>query len=139
MIDLSRLTPAVFTPKVVHRLPGRLRLHLPVLSRLNGVTSLDQEDFCRFIANAEGIRSVELSSHTGNVLITYDPGLVSETQILSAFRRLSVAAARVVPRLLMLPSERREQVGERIVAFLQRQPVDLQSTHSIEVPDEVWS
>jgi hypothetical protein len=139
MIDLSRVTPAVFTPKVVHRLPGRLRLHLPILSRIEGATSLNQEDFCRFIANACGIRSVALSGHTGNVLVTYDPDRVSESQILSALRRLSLAAARVVPRLLMLSPERREKVGERIVAFLQRQPVDLRSTHPIEVPDDIWS
>jgi uncharacterized membrane protein YbaN (DUF454 family) len=59
--------------RVVHSSPGRLRVHCPdpgepLLARLRGVP---------------GVRSVEASAWTGNLLIQFDPRRTSETALLA--------------------------------------------------------
>jgi hypothetical protein len=73
--------------KVVHSLPGRLRLKLPGLSRFKD--DLENQDAAQLIPyKLKGIDKVEVSILTSNVLITYDISLVSEETIISWMNKL---------------------------------------------------
>jgi copper chaperone CopZ len=72
-------SPAVnYEPQVIHRLPGRLRIHLP---NWCGGNSDEVEARLRHVP---GVRSVEASSLTGNVLIIYDPRAAVEQELLTS-------------------------------------------------------
>jgi hypothetical protein len=63
-------------PRVVHSLPGRVRVHLPGWSRPE-LTSLEHR-----LRQARGVRGVRANALTGNVLIHFDPGVVDMTKLL---------------------------------------------------------
>ncbi len=62
--------------RVVHRSPGRLRIHAPWLGAAGDA---DRQR----IATIRGVRDVRLSPHTGNVLIEFDQALVDEPGLLA--------------------------------------------------------
>ena len=69
-------------PRVVHTLPGRLRLHAPFLKG----SGREHEDLVSLTANLlttpEGIHAVSPCLVTGNVLIRYDAARLSEEEVL---------------------------------------------------------
>ena len=82
-------------PKVLHALPGRLRVNVPYLARWG------QEDhqgllpvLGRLLALPEGIDAVRPCAVTGNVLIRYDVDRLGEKDVLAYVQtlyKLSVA------------------------------------------------
>jgi hypothetical protein len=81
-------TPSGVAISVVHRLPGRLRLHLS-----NG--SEDEREYLeQIIARARGVRSVRANSLTGNVLIHYDTASTDEPAVLDVVRNALIVAGR---------------------------------------------
>lgn len=75
---------------VVHHLPGRLRLYVPLLERLSSEWRRYQSDLIDIIKLKEGIVDIELSIVSGRVLIIYDPDRMSKTQILEWFKDLAL-------------------------------------------------
>lgn len=81
-MDLPQLfLGPMLRPRVVHRLPGRLRVHLPALKHLpeNNAQLLDVIE--AVLAAPLEIESARACSATGNLLLTYDPARVADEQV----------------------------------------------------------
>ena len=76
--------------RVVHQLPGRLRLHIPLLERLSPDWLRYKSDLVEIIKSRPGFRSIDLSILSGRVLVCYDPNQITPDQILQWFRRVAV-------------------------------------------------
>lgn len=81
--------PGTAAPRVLHAIPGRLRVHLPgwstaALPGLHGTLS-----------RLAGVRSVHVNALTENVLIEFEPRLLSQERLLGVLRSLRPLAARV--------------------------------------------
>jgi hypothetical protein len=74
-------------PRVVHALPGRLRVHLP------GWTGDGTETIERKLAQAPGVTRVRANMATGNVLILFDPAATDEQTLLALLRLLLMVGA----------------------------------------------
>ena len=68
--------------KVVHSIPGRLRLFVPNLSNVPEELKKYDDEVKKFILSKKGIKSVEYSYITNKILLYYDPNLISEKEIL---------------------------------------------------------
>ena len=68
--------------KVVHSIPGRLRLFVPNLSKVPEDLKKDDNEVKKLILSKKGIKSVEYSYITNKILLYYDPNLISEKEIL---------------------------------------------------------
>lgn len=68
--------------KVVHSIPGRLRLFVPNLSKVPEELKKYDNEVKKLILSKKGIKSVEYSYITNKVLLYYDPNLISEKEIL---------------------------------------------------------
>jgi hypothetical protein len=66
--------------KVVHSLPGRLRVHLPQLAGSHAVVHI--------LRRLPGVREVRSNPRTGNVLLYYDPAEVREESLCAFLDRL---------------------------------------------------
>jgi hypothetical protein len=70
-------------PKVVHSIPGRMRLHVPLLKKLHN----GNEDWVAAIVDLlktpQGIDEVTPSLATGNILLRYDNDKLTESEILN--------------------------------------------------------
>jgi calcium-translocating P-type ATPase len=68
-------------PAVIHRLPGRLRVHVP------GSEPGERAGLERAVRGLPGVRRVRASGQTGNVLVQFDPDVADERAILTALAR----------------------------------------------------
>ena len=91
-------------PRVVHRLPGRLRLSCPALKRL-GDARRDEWAFVwrDLLGGMAEVESVEVSLTTGTVLIRYDPDTLTESELIEFLRALNRLALRHWDRLAAVP------------------------------------
>ena len=68
--------------KVVHSIPGRLRLFVPNLSKVPEELKKYDNEVKKLILSKKGIKSVEYWYITNKILLYYDPNLISEKEIL---------------------------------------------------------
>lgn len=68
--------------KIVHSIPGRLRLFVPNLSKVPEELKKYDNEVKKLILSKKGIKSVEYSYITNKILLYYDPNLISEKEIL---------------------------------------------------------
>ena len=68
--------------KVVHSIPGRLRLFVPNLSKVPEELKKYDNEVKKLILSKKGIKTVEYSYITNKILLYYDPNLISEKEIL---------------------------------------------------------
>ena len=81
--NFFRTTYLIFNQiKVVHSIPGRLRLFVPNLSNVPEELKKYNDEVKKFILSKKGIKSVEYSYITNKILLYYDPNLISEKEIL---------------------------------------------------------
>jgi copper chaperone CopZ len=79
---------ALATPRVVHALPGRLRVHVPEWARA-APGRLERQ-----LSSLPGVERALASPDTGNVLIRFDPAVLDRERILAAIAELGPPATR---------------------------------------------
>ncbi|GEM_PF-3662984 len=74
--------------RVVHSIPGRIRIHVPMSQRIPTEWKQSLENLDR-LKNLAGIQEVSFSVITGNALIHYDPEKISEKEIIETLRQIA--------------------------------------------------
>lgn len=98
-------------PRVMHRLPGRVRLHLPALKRLASFQGDITKAVADFLALPDGIEAVSADTRSGSVLICYQSQAINESEVLERVRSLSRRVRQQWPRLQNLdPSTNRDEI-----------------------------
>ena len=69
--------------KIVHSIPGRLRLFVPGLSNIPEEMRKHEHYTTDLILSKEGIQSIEYSYVTNKVLIHYDEKIIQDKEIVS--------------------------------------------------------
>ena len=69
-------------PRVVHNLPGRLRVHYSALERLSSRWHRYSVPVAELVNIKPGIQNTNIQPTTGNVLIIYDADTLGEKDIL---------------------------------------------------------
>ena len=76
-------------PTVVHRLPGRIRVHVPLLKQIPENWSHATVMIESLLAAPVEIEQVSVCRVTGNVLLSYDASAVDEARILQLFQKIA--------------------------------------------------
>jgi hypothetical protein len=87
---MSQTTPPVV--QVLHRLPGRVRLHLP------GWSGQGPEELEQTLRRVPGVHAARADGLTGNVLIHFDFRAVGETELTAVLERAVSQARAKAPR-----------------------------------------
>ncbi len=125
-------------PRVIHRLPGRLRILIPSPPKKTGLSIPEIDDWTDFIRDHEGIRSVEYNPVSGKALILFDPLILSEEQVLAAIDRLADLVLESLPSYLKLDNRTKSEFPQRILSFFAGSPFDIKSDKPLELPDDIW-
>jgi hypothetical protein len=127
-------------PTVVHRLPGRLRIHIPALTRLaNGQCSGLPGIWRELLGSLPGIQVTEVNLPTGNVLIRYDPARQSEAEVLAFLRAVHGALIVHWERLAATPAPEWPRVVKRLIRTLRKSTRHrLVLEEPVRIPDDVW-
>lgn len=99
--------------KVVHRLPGRVRIHIPLLSRASQRWSGQVHLLEKILTVPRGVKQVHIEPRTGNILIVYDPDILNEEDILNGVRAILSWAMRYREEIAALLPEDAESIIER--------------------------
>ena len=108
--------------KVVHSLPGRLRLKLPGLSKFKD-EKLPDDRSSLIPWKLKGINTIDFNLLTSKVLITYDDKLTDENQILGWLNRLREI---IVQKLLSNKDNKAPDVIKEIVEELNKDGYEME-------------
>ena len=86
-------------PRVLHRVPGRVRVHLPAWTG-QGKRYIETR-----LRQVPGVRSVQANSLTGNILIQFDPTVIDEQHILEVVRTLEADTTTAVSEGQVKPED----------------------------------
>lgn len=75
-------------PRVVHSIPGRLRLNVPLLKRMGKVHHGSTKLLSVLLKQLEGIEDVSANHVSASILLHYDSKVLSDEEILSFFSSL---------------------------------------------------
>ena len=68
-------------PRVVHNLPGRVRIHFPALERLSSRWHRYSAPVAELVKIKQGIQNTNIQPTTGSVLITYDADMLGQKDV----------------------------------------------------------
>lgn len=106
-------------PRVVHSIPGRLRLHVPSLKQWGQGNGTLVSMIAQLLAVPEGINEISPCAVTGNVLIRYDPSRLSEGELLALAQSLFRIATKDRDALAKAWEKEPERLQERLSEWLQ--------------------
>ncbi len=129
------ITRQMLKTKVVHRLPGRLRLNVPALRHLPTELKPFVPQFERLIAAAPVVDSVKTSLHSANLLVLHRAD--SEEQLVTYINELFVFMYENRNRLLH-QKKKAEAVVDKLVDHLNK-TLGSELTFQKEVPADVWT
>jgi heavy-metal-associated domain-containing protein len=115
-LHLAGEVRAWFTrPRIVHRLPGRLRLHVPALKHVDPA----QRDWTLLwrdiLGGLAGFRSVEVNLVTANVLIGYDSDQLPEQELIEFLEDVNRLVLRHWDHLVATPHDALPEALRRLV------------------------
>lgn len=129
-----------FAPRVVHRLPGRLRVHFTALLHVERDRSAIESLVERALSVPPGVNEAKACCRTGNALVNYDPARLSEDELVKWIESVARALAGERERLFNTPSERLPSVCQRIAEELERAArYRIELPKEVKIPDDVWS
>jgi len=76
-------------PRIVHSIPGRVRLKVPLLKKIDKKHHEYAPLVCRLLTIPDGIDSVSASPVSGTVLLHYDANSVSEQELMQFISSLT--------------------------------------------------
>ena len=82
------LTRIISGYRIAHRLPGRIRIQIPMLARLPDEWWPYIEPSVELIKMKSEITSAEIQPVTGSLLISYDPDRIDEARVLNWLEKL---------------------------------------------------
>ena len=126
-------------PRVIHRLPGRMRVHVPALRRVTAHFRELADSLLVGFALPEGIHSAQASYTTGNLLILYDHGRISEEEVLDWLLAVKKTVGQVLERFADMDAGKTERVGERLLDFFRAESRHgTRIDRDFAIPDEIW-
>lgn len=127
-------------PRVAHRLPGRLRLQIPLLRHLPDewldLTALLEQ----VVASPAAISNVRSNRRSGSIVVTYDPDQLHEDDVMTYLRALFELLRRHRHRLGTIPPERASCVAHKLNHWLRDH---IRHCPEIDpdtvIPDAIWN
>ena len=107
-------------PRVIHAIPGRLRLHVPMLKRLGREYHCWTELLTGLLKEVQGLKDVSANDVLGTILVYYEVTEVSERQILAFMSSMSKVLMAQKDDLIQLLAKDSDTVFGCLQDWLQR-------------------
>lgn len=127
-------------PKIIHQLPGRLRVHVPALLDVSKKFQRKADPLVKLFSLPKGIRSVQINFITGNMLIFYDIKTISEKKVFDWIHQLRYLTIEILNGLSRINNGKLPLVTERLMSFMNQViEENIVLTKEIKIPEDVWS
>lgn len=103
--------------KVVHSIPGRMRIHIPIAKKIPEALHLSDRHFEAF-KMVKGINDVRFSYMTCNAIVEYDLTKTTEEKILSNFKSIAKFAQQHKESLEQFTPNQKEEAFDYFVELI---------------------
>jgi hypothetical protein len=127
-------------PRVVHRLPGRLRVHIPALRHVSIEFQKIVDILLTKFSFPEGIIKVTINYISGNLLILYDKDSVYEKAVLDWLSDLATITGQIWVRFIRSDNGNGHTTAENLLHFfLEASKNGNILNKNFIIPNYVWS
>ncbi len=105
-------------PRIIHAIPGRMRLHFPIMKKFGKRYGNWALMICELISEPDGIEEVSPSLITGTVLLFYDHHKLTEQEILTFITSLGKIFISHRDELSPVAEQKPELVLDRLKEWL---------------------
>jgi len=127
-------------PRVVHRLPGRVRVHIPALREISADIQKIVDVLLTKFSFPVGINDVSINYITGNLLIHYDENNIQEKSVLDWLNDLSAITGQIWIRFANFSNGNANETGKNLLNyFLEASKNGNILDKKFIIPDYVWS
>ena len=127
-------------PRIVHRLPGRLRLSFPMLKKVDHAQRQWAFAWRDLLGSPAEIQTVEVNLTTGSVLIRYHADQLTEKELLAFLGSVNHVALRYWDRLAAIPPAKLPDVLRRLSHALNSATRHrLVLDKEFEISEDVWA
>ncbi|MCT4595323.1 MAG: hypothetical protein N4A57_13820 [Anaeromicrobium sp.] len=74
--------------KVVHSIPGRLRVHIPAIKNIPSEWQIKEDTLNPIFLELQGVESISFSYISGNAVIQYDKTVTNDKEILEEMNKI---------------------------------------------------
>ena len=127
-------------PRVIHRLPGRIRVHIPALRQV----SIEFQEIVDVLLTGfmypEGIQEVTINYITGNLLILYNNDSMQEKSVLDWLSELSKITGQIWIRFKNAVNGNAQKIGKNLLYyFTEASKNGTILDKNFNIPDHVWN
>jgi len=101
-------------PRVVHNLPGRVRIHFPALERLSSRWHRYSAPVAELVKIKQGIQNTNIQPTTGSVLITYDADRLGQKDVFNWLESIATIVKNNVRNYTFLSEHNFESLLNRV-------------------------
>ena len=127
-------------PRVVHRLPGRVRVHIPAMRNISSDFQKLLDVLLTKFSFPDGIEKVTINYITGNLLILYDEKCIQERTVLDWLNDLAVITGQIWIRFSNSTNGDAGKTSKNLLKyFLEASNNGNILDKNFIIPDYVWS
>jgi hypothetical protein len=127
-------------PRVIHRLPGRMRIHIPALKNVNSnfheIATVLLEGF----QLPEYLDDVQVNYITGNILVYFQYDKITEGQVMNWIFDIKSIVEKMFFKFLNMDDEEIKTAHSALYEYLSNAS---KNGHLIDeefkIPDEIWN
>ena len=127
-------------PRVVHRIPGRLRLHIPALKKVESDFQEVSDTLISDFHLPAGIKLARINYISGNIVINYNPDITNERHVLVWILDVKKIFETTFLQFEKMDEERIQNSVFKLKEFLKS--VSNNGTiidQTFKIPDEIWN
>ena len=127
-------------PRVVHKIPGRLRVHIPALRHVSTEFQSIVDVLISKFSYPDGIEKVTANYITGNLLILYNKNVIQESDVLIWLSDLSEITGQIWIKFRNSTNGNSEEVGKNLLNFFVKESKNGNILDkNFIIPDYVWN
>ncbi len=127
-------------PRVIHRLPGRIRVHIPALKKVDDRFQEIVSVLLKGFTLPEHFNQVKITYATGSILVTYKHDKISERQIMNWVFDVKNIAESILMKFIDTDNEKISNKSIKLISYLEKASREGQIIDKkFRIPDEIWS
>ena len=134
---LNLIKDSIASVRVIHSIPGRMRIHVPYLKKIQSMPFNDmlwREENYSFIS---GVTSIEPNFTTGNILIHYNNDIISSKKILQMINNFTSLVLKHKRQILALEEHKIPGTIKRVREYLMNNE-NFDKGKKVELPHDLW-
>lgn len=135
---LHKSLSILMRPRVLHSIPGRMRLNLPVLKQLGDEVEHWFPVISRLIEIPQAVLTVSPNAVSGNIVIEYDPRLTNPEQLLHFLNALMGLCLNNRDKLRRVSQDQVDRIETQLADWLRNAlSPELTLNPDLRIPDNV--